>query len=189
MAERVEWALRKAALWEEVKDKLNQSGNSLSGGQQQRLCIARGIAVKPEVVLLDEPCLGARPDLHRAHRRTDPRAKEDYTIVIVTHNMQQAARVSDYTAYMYLGELIEFGAPTTFSPSRSARKPRITLPGVLDKLAPGAMIMTAEHSSKQIRYRSRSDAHARARDGRAGRGADSCRDRGVHGQQSAQVER
>ena len=108
MAERVEWALRKAALWGEVKDKLKQSGNSLSGGQQQRLCIARAIAVKPEVVLLDEPASALDP-ISTAHiEELIHELKEDYTIVIVTHNMQQAARVSDYTAYMYLGELIEF---------------------------------------------------------------------------------
>ncbi len=108
MAERVEWALRKAALWDEVKDKLKQSGNSLSGGQQQRLCIARAIAVKPEVVLLDEPASALDP-ISTAHiEELIHELKEDYTIVIVTHNMQQAARVSDYTAYMYLGELIEF---------------------------------------------------------------------------------
>jgi phosphate transport system ATP-binding protein len=109
MEERVEWALTKAALWKEVKDKLQQSGNSLSGGQQQRLCIARAIAVKPEVVLLDEPASALDP-ISTAHiEELIHELKEDYTIVIVTHNMQQAARVSDYTAYMYLGELIEFG--------------------------------------------------------------------------------
>lgn len=109
MAERVEWALSKAALWNEVKDKLKQSGHSLSGGQQQRLCIARAIAVKPEVVLLDEPASALDP-ISTAHiEELIHELKEDYTIVIVTHNMQQAARVSDYTAYMYLGELIEFG--------------------------------------------------------------------------------
>ena len=109
LADRVEWALRKAALWNEVKDKLKQSGNSLSGGQQQRLCIARAIAVKPEVVLLDEPASALDP-ISTAHiEELIHELKKDYTIVIVTHNMQQAARVSDYTAYMYLGELIEFG--------------------------------------------------------------------------------
>jgi phosphate transport system ATP-binding protein len=109
MADRVEWALRKAALWNEVKDKLKQNGNSLSGGQQQRLCIARAIAVKPEVVLLDEPASALDP-ISTAHiEELIHELKKDYTIVIVTHNMQQAARVSDYTAYMYLGELIEFG--------------------------------------------------------------------------------
>lgn len=109
MEERVEWALMKAALWNEVKDILKQSGNSLSGGQQQRLCIARAIAVKPEVVLLDEPASALDP-ISTAHiEELIHELKEDYTIVIVTHNMQQAARVSDYTAYMYLGELIEFG--------------------------------------------------------------------------------
>ena len=110
MDERIEWALTKAALWKEVKDKLNQSGNSLSGGQQQRLCIARGIAIKPEVLLLDEPCSALDP-ISTAHiEELMHELKTDYTVVIVTHNMQQAARVSDYTAYMYLGELIEFGA-------------------------------------------------------------------------------
>jgi phosphate transport system ATP-binding protein len=108
MDDRVEWALRKAALWGEVKQKLKQSGNSLSGGQQQRLCIARGIAVKPEVLLLDEPASALDP-ISTAHiEELIHELKADYTIVIVTHNMQQAARVSDYTAYMYLGELIEF---------------------------------------------------------------------------------
>ncbi len=109
MDERVEWALSKAALWNEVKDKLHQSGNGLSGGQQQRLCIARCIAIKPEVILLDEPCSALDP-ISTAHiEELVHDLKTDYTVVIVTHNMQQAARVSDYTAYMYLGELIEFG--------------------------------------------------------------------------------
>ena len=109
MDERVEWALNRAALWNEVKDKLNQSGNGLSGGQQQRLCIARGIAVKPEVLLLDEPCSALDP-ISTAHvEELIHELKTDYTVVIVTHNMQQAARVSDFTAYMYLGSLIEFG--------------------------------------------------------------------------------
>jgi phosphate transport system ATP-binding protein len=110
MDERVEWALSKAALWKEVKDKLNQSGNSLSGGQQQRLCIARGIAIKPEVLLLDEPCSALDPISTARIEELVNELKADYTVVIVTHNMQQAARVSDFTAYMYLGELIEFGA-------------------------------------------------------------------------------
>ncbi len=110
MDERVEWALSKAALWKEVKDKLNQSGSSLSGGQQQRLCIARGIAIKPEVLLLDEPCSALDPISTSRIEELVNELKADYTVVIVTHNMQQAARVSDFTAYMYLGELIEFGA-------------------------------------------------------------------------------
>jgi phosphate transport system ATP-binding protein len=109
MDERVEWALRKAALWEEVKDKLKQSGTSLSGGQQQRLCIARGIAVKPDVLLLDEPASALDPISTGRIEELVHELKTDYTIVIVTHNMQQAARVSDYTAYMYLGEMVEFG--------------------------------------------------------------------------------
>lgn len=109
MDERIEWALTKAALWNEVKDKLRQSGNGLSGGQQQRLCIARCIAIRPEVILLDEPCSALDPisTAHIEELVTD--LKKDYTVIMVTHNMQQAARVSDYTAYMYLGELIEFG--------------------------------------------------------------------------------
>ncbi len=109
MDERVEWALTKAALWNEVKDKLHQSGNGLSGGQQQRLCIARGVAIKPEVLLLDEPCSALDPISTAKIEELITELKEDYTVVIVTHNMQQAARCSDYTAYMYLGELIEYG--------------------------------------------------------------------------------
>jgi len=109
MAERVEWALTRAALWNEVKDKLNQSGQSLSGGQQQRLCIARGIAIKPEVLLLDEPCSALDPISTAKIEELIHELRSDYTVVMVTHNMQQAARVSDFTAYMYLGELIEFG--------------------------------------------------------------------------------
>ncbi len=109
MDERVEWALRKAALWDEVKDKLNQSGMSLSGGQQQRLCIARGIAVKPQVVLLDESTSALDPISTSRIEELINELKSEFTIVIVTHNMQQAARISDYTAYMYLGEMMEFG--------------------------------------------------------------------------------
>jgi phosphate transport system ATP-binding protein len=109
MDERVEWALNKAALWTEVKDKLNKSGLSLSGGQQQRLCIARGVAVKPDVLLLDEPTSALDPISTAKIEELISELKGDYTIAIVTHNMQQAARCSDYTAYMYLGELVEFG--------------------------------------------------------------------------------
>ncbi|HET7773486.1 MAG TPA: phosphate ABC transporter ATP-binding protein PstB [Burkholderiaceae bacterium] len=109
MDDRVEWALSKAALWNEVKDKLNQSGNGLSGGQQQRLCIARGIAIRPEVLLLDEPCSALDPISTAKIEELIHELKNDYTVVIVTHNMQQAARCSDFTAYMYLGELIEVG--------------------------------------------------------------------------------
>ncbi len=113
MDERVEWALRKAALWDEVKDILGQSGLSLSGGQQQRLCIARGVAVKPEVLLLDEPTSALDPISTAKIEELVTELASDYTIVIVTHNMQQAARVSNFTAYMYLGEMIEFGATDT----------------------------------------------------------------------------
>ncbi|MDO4231875.1 MAG: phosphate ABC transporter ATP-binding protein PstB [Lautropia sp.] len=109
MDERVEWALKKAALWTEVKDKLNASGLSLSGGQQQRLCIARMVAVKPEVLLLDEPTSALDPISTARIEELVNELKTDYTIAIVTHNMQQAARISDNTAYMYLGELVEFG--------------------------------------------------------------------------------
>jgi len=109
MDDRVEWALSKAAIWNEVKDKLGQSGLSLSGGQQQRLCIARTVAVKPKVILLDEPTSALDPISTAKVEELVHELKNDYTVAIVTHNMQQAARVSDYTAYMYLGELIEFG--------------------------------------------------------------------------------
>ena len=128
MEDRVEWALRKAALWTEVKDKLHQSGSSLSGGQQQRLCIARGIAIKPEVLLLDEPCSALDPISTAKVEELIVELKNDYTVVIVTHNMQQAARCSDYTAYMYLGDLVEFG-PTEqmfFKPTRKETEDYIT---------------------------------------------------------------
>jgi phosphate transport system ATP-binding protein len=109
MDERVESALTKAAIWNEVKDKLGQSGLSLSGGQQQRLCIARTVAVKPKVILLDEPTSALDPISTAKVEELVSELKKDYTVAIVTHNMQQAARVSDFTAYMYLGELVEFG--------------------------------------------------------------------------------
>ena len=113
MDARVESALRRAALWDEVKDKLQASGQSLSGGQQQRLCIGRTVAVKPEVILFDEPCSALDPISTAKIEELIDELKQEYTIVIVTHNMQQAARVSDFTAFMYLGELIEFGATET----------------------------------------------------------------------------
>jgi phosphate transport system ATP-binding protein len=128
MEERVEWALRKAALWDEVKDKLGQSGLSLSGGQQQRLCIARMVAVKPEVLLLDEPTSALDPISTAKVEELVNELKSEYTIAIVTHNMQQAARISDYTAYMYIGELVEFG-PTDeifIKPKRKATEDYIT---------------------------------------------------------------
>ena len=106
--QRVESALRRAAIWDEVKDKLQANGLSLSGGQQQRLCIARTVAIKPEVILLDEPCSALDPISTAKIEELIDELKDDYTIAIVTHNMQQAARVSDYTAFMYLGELVEF---------------------------------------------------------------------------------
>ena len=126
--QRVEWALKKAALWNEVKDKLDQNGSSLSGGQQQRLCIARCIAVKPDVLLLDEPCSALDPISTARIEELINELKSEYTIVIVTHNMQQAARVSDYTAYMYLGELIEHGDTDMMftNPSRKETEDYIT---------------------------------------------------------------
>ena len=105
---RVESSLKRAALWNEVKDKLNQSGLGLSGGQQQRLCIARTVAISPEVILFDEPCSALDPISTAKIEELIDELKKDYTIVIVTHNMQQAARVSDFTAFMYLGEMVEF---------------------------------------------------------------------------------
>jgi phosphate transport system ATP-binding protein len=128
MDDRVEWALRKAALWGEVKGKLSQSGAGLSGGQQQRLCIARGIAIKPEVLLLDEPCSALDPISTGKIEELIAELKSDYTVVIVTHNMQQAARVSDYTAYMYLGDMIEMGATEQifFKPKRRETEDYIT---------------------------------------------------------------
>jgi len=128
MDERVQWALSKAALWNEVKDKLKQSGLSLSGGQQQRLCIARSVAVKPSVLLLDEPTASLDPISTGKVEELVHELKKDYTIAIVTHNMQQAARCSDYTAYMYLGELMEYGATEQifFKPKRTETEDYIT---------------------------------------------------------------
>jgi len=126
--ERVEWALKKAALWPEVKDKLKASGLSLSGGQQQRLCIARAVATKPEVLLLDEPTSALDPISTGAIEDLISDLKNDYTIAIVTHNMQQAARVSDYTAYMYLGDMVEMGETNQIfnSPAQKATRDYIT---------------------------------------------------------------
>ena len=122
MDQRVQSSLERAALWPEVKDKLQANGLSLSGGQQQRLCIARTVAIKPEVILFDEPCSALDPISTAKIEELIEELKTDYTIVIVTHNMQQASRVSDYTAFMYLGELIEFGDTTaTFTSPRNAR--------------------------------------------------------------------
>ena len=128
MEERVEWALTKAAMWDEAKDKLKQSGMALSGGQQQRLCIARAVSVKPDVLLLDEPTSALDPISTAKIEELITELKNEYTIAIVTHNMQQAARVSDYTAYMYLGELIEFGQTDTIflRPKRQETEDYIT---------------------------------------------------------------
>jgi phosphate transport system ATP-binding protein len=128
MDDRVEWALTKAALWGEVKDKLGQNGLSLSGGQQQRLCIARSVAVKPSVLLLDEPTSALDPISTGKVEELVHELKKDYTIAIVTHNMQQAARCSDFTAYMYLGELVEFGDTKQIfmKPTKTATEDYIT---------------------------------------------------------------
>ena len=122
MDERVEYSLRRAALWDEVKDKLKQSGLSLSGGQQQRLCIARAIAVKPSVILLDEPTSALDPISTAKCEELVDELKTDYCIAIVTHNMQQAARVSDFTAFMSLGELVEYGETETIFTNPSNEK-------------------------------------------------------------------
>jgi phosphate transport system ATP-binding protein len=128
MDDRVEQALTRAGLWQEVRNKLHQSGNGLSGGQQQRLCIARCIAIQPEVLLLDEPCSALDPISTARVEELIHELKSDYTVVIVTHNMRQAARVSDFTAYMYLGELIEYGATDTIfiKPTRKETEDYIT---------------------------------------------------------------
>jgi phosphate transport system ATP-binding protein len=122
MAARVESALRQAALWDEVKDKLGANGLSLSGGQQQRLCIARTVAVRPEVILFDEPCSALDPISTAKIEELIDELKSDYTIAIVTHNMQQAARVSDFTAFMYLGEMIEYDETTRMFTTPSDRR-------------------------------------------------------------------
>ena len=119
---RVENALKRAALWGEVKDKLRDSGLSLSGGQQQRLCIARSVATKPEVILLDEPCSALDPISTAKIEELIDELSREYTIVIVTHNMQQASRVSDYTAFMFLGEMVEFGTTDKLFTSPSNRR-------------------------------------------------------------------
>jgi phosphate transport system ATP-binding protein len=128
MADRVEQAMRQAAIWDEVKDKLGQSALGLSGGQQQRLCIARAVALKPDVLLLDEPTSALDPISTSRIEQLVEELKRDYTIVIVTHNMQQAARVSDYTAFMYLGDLVEHDATATIfsNPSRQQTEDYIT---------------------------------------------------------------
>jgi len=120
--ERVQLALQRAAIWDEVKDKLQANGLSLSGGQQQRLCIARTVALKPEVILLDEPCSALDPISTAKIEELIDELKDDYTIAIVTHNMQQAARVSDYTAFMYLGELVEFDTTSKMFTSPGDRR-------------------------------------------------------------------
>jgi phosphate transport system ATP-binding protein len=128
MEERVEEALRGAALWDEVKDKLKQSAQSLSGGQQQRLCIARTIALRPQVLLLDEPTSALDPISTGRIEQLITELKEQFTVVIVTHNMQQAARCSDYTAFMFMGELIEHGDTDTIftKPSKTQTEDYIT---------------------------------------------------------------
>jgi phosphate transport system ATP-binding protein len=122
MDERVEWALRKAALWDEVKDKLKQTGRGLSGGQQQRLCVARAIAVKPEVLLLDEPTSALDPIATAAIEELVRELAAEYTVAIVTHNLQQAGRISDYVAFLFLGELIEFNDTATVMTNPAQKK-------------------------------------------------------------------
>jgi phosphate transport system ATP-binding protein len=128
VADRVEKALRDAALWNEVENKLHQPGTALSGGQQQRLCIARALAVEPEVILMDEPCSALDPIATAKIEELMDELKSKFTIVIVTHNMQQAARVSEYTAYMYMGKLVEFGRTATIftKPARQETEDYIT---------------------------------------------------------------
>lgn len=148
MDERVQWALTKAALWNETKDKLHQSGYSLSGGQQQRLCIARGIAIRPDVLLLDEPCSALDPISTGRIEELISELKSDYTVVIVTHNMQQAARCSDHTAFMYLGELIEFSdTDTLFTTPQQNRQKIISLVAMVDGLITGLL-----HIGNYIHY-------------------------------------
>jgi phosphate transport system ATP-binding protein len=118
----VEWALKGAALWDEVKDRLHENALGMSGGQQQRLCIARAIAVQPEVLLLDEPASALDPISTLKIEELIHELKSDYTIVIVTHNMQQAARVSDYTAFMYMGDMVEFDQTDTIFTNPSQKK-------------------------------------------------------------------
>jgi phosphate transport system ATP-binding protein len=132
--ERVEDALRRAALWEEAKDQLNASGLSLSGGQQQRLCIARTLAVKPEVILLDEPSSALDPISTAKIEELIEELKQEYTIVIVTHNLQQAARISGFTAFMYLGSLIEMGPTEAIFRRPKTRARKITSLGGSDRL-------------------------------------------------------
>jgi phosphate transport system ATP-binding protein len=126
---RVEAALKGAALWNEVKDKLHTSGLGLSGGQQQRLCIARTVAIEPEVILFDEPCSALDPISTAKIEELIDELKADYTIAIVTHNMQQAARVSEHTAFMYLGELIEFGETSKIFTSPTNRQTQAYITG------------------------------------------------------------
>ena len=177
---RVETSLRRAALWDEVKDKLDANGLSLSGGQQQRLCIARTVAVKPEVILFDEPCSALDPISTAKIEELIDELKDDYTIVIVTHNMQQAARVSDFTAFMYLGELIEFDATEQDVHRAAATGARRTTSPAASADATAAARTTTmmnEHTAKAFDVDLQElDPHGR-RDGRAGREADRRRGR------------
>jgi len=162
MDERVQWALTKAALWNEVKDKLNQSGTGLSGGQQQRLCIARGIAIRPEVLLLDEPCSALDPISTAKIEELITELRNDYTVVIVTHNMQQAARVSDYTAYMYLGELIEFGETDQIFIKPQKKQTEDYITGPITNSSPTARCSTSISTSrKSVRHFSKPATAAR----------------------------
>ena len=177
--EKVEQALRGAALWDEVKDRLQRLGVNLSGGQQQRLCIARALATDPEILLFDEPTSALDPIATASIEELITELKEKVTILIVTHNMQQAARVSDYTAYMYLGELVEFGV-TDHDLHQAEEEADRGLHHRPVRLS--AREITHGHhraSFQAVRSGSRRTALARAADGRPGRGADSRRDRGL----------
>ena len=169
---RVETSLRRAALWEEVKDKLNANGQSLSGGQQQRLCIARTVAVRPEVILFDEPCSALDPISTAKIEELIDELTDDYTIVIVTHNMQQAARVSEFTAFMYLGELIEFD----FDEQHLHGAARSAHPGLHHR--PLRLTAMTEHTTRTrphhqgLRRRPAGHQAQGRRDGRSRRAAD-----------------
>ena len=182
MDERVEWALTKAAMWDEAKDKLKQSGMALSGGQQQRLCIARAVAVKPEVLLLDEPTSALDPISTAKIEELITELKTDYTIAIVTHNMQQAARVSDFTAYMYLGELIEFGETDQIflKPQAQGNRGLHHRPLRLIRGTRPGESHDRTHA-QAVRRRDGGDPQRRARDGRPGRDAAGARDRAARG--------
>lgn len=160
--ERVEWSLKSAALWDEVKDRLKESALGLSGGQQQRLVIARAVAVKPSVLLLDEPASALDPISTLKIEELIHQLKDDYTIVIVTHNMQQAARVSDNTAFLYLGELVEYGETDTIFKNPERNEQKTTLLAATDRLS------HEQTHFRTIRYRTVTDQRIAHGNGRIG---------------------